>query len=89
MTRIWAFPAGDGATESDGFVEDLVESEFHAVHFLMVPFVGEERGMEISVAHVAEGADAELVLAGDAIDEAHHAGEFGAWDGGILEDGGG
>ena len=81
--------AGDGTAEADGFVEDLVEGQFDAVHFLGVAFVGEEGGVEVAIAHVSEGADAELVALGDVFDEADHGGEFGTGNGGVFEDGGG
>ncbi len=45
----------------DGLVEDLFHGGFDAVHFVGVVFVGEEGGVQVAVAHVAEGADAQAV----------------------------
>ena len=53
--------AGDRAAEAERPVEDLVERPVHAVHFVVVAFVGQERRVQVAVAHVAEGADVEVV----------------------------
>ena len=79
--------AGDGPAPADGFIENLFEGLLHAVHFLLVPFVGQESGMEIAVAHVAEGADAQLVFPGHRRDKTDHGRQLAARHGGVLQDG--
>ena len=43
--------------------------------------------MQVAVAHVAEGANAQPVLLRDAGNEADHAGQFAAEHGDVLDDG--
>lgn len=81
--------AGDGAAASQGFVDDFVERFVHTFHFLVVFFVREKRGMQVAVAHVSKGADEQVVALGCVRDKANHGSEFRAWDGDVLEDGGG
>lgn len=81
--------AGDGAAEVDGELEDFSEGVFDPGHFDGVAFVGEDGGVEVAVAHVAEVGDAELVFFADGLDAFDHADEFAAGDGGVFEDGGG
>src|SRR5512140_3774673 len=80
--------AGDGAAQANGFIEDFFEGFLDAMHFLLVPFVSEEGRVQVAVAHVTEGADLELELAGDRGDKADHVRQFAARDGGIFENGG-
>src|ERR1035438_9829883 len=52
--------AGDGAAETNGLCEYLFEGLLDAMHLIFVALVCQEGGVQIAVAHVAEGADAQL-----------------------------
>jgi hypothetical protein len=64
--------AGDGAAELEGARHDLLERVVHALHLVGVALVGEERRVQVAVAHVAERADLQPVARGRLGDEAHH-----------------
>jgi len=69
---------GDGATEVDGFLEDFGERVVNPPDFLGVALVTEEGRVQVAVAHVAEGADAQPVFFGGLVDEGDHGGQLAA-----------
>src|SRR5690606_27080822 len=78
--------AGDGSASLEGLVDDGGQREFDAVHLLGVTLVGEDGRVKVAVAEVAEGGDGETMLLRDRLHGAHHAGEFAARYGDVLED---
>ena len=55
---------------------------------LPVPFVGHRRGVEVAVAGMAEGGDADPVFLAQALDLGEGFGEAAPGHGGVFEDGG-
>ena len=78
--------AGNRPAECERVVENFVHRAFHARHLVGVAFVGEESGMQISIAHVAEGADAQAVARPHFLDETDHLREFAARHRRIFEE---
>src|ERR1044071_7502171 len=74
------------STQPNGLFKDFFKSFLNPVHFLLVPFVSEEGGVQVAVAHVTKGADFEAILFGRGINETDHASEFAPGNGGIFED---
>ena len=75
------------ATKLQRHIEQIVNGPLHSGEFFLVALVAEDGRVQIAVPGMSEGADGEVVLFAEALDDLHHGRDLGAGHGGVFKDG--